>query len=57
MLCVKDRGLWQCIFPRANGRPLYGSLVIVVSVVPKTHCHNAQGKDGLSVGRSSVILS
>jgi protein TonB len=33
-------------FPRANGRPLYGSLVIVVSV-------DAQGREGLSIGRSS----
>ncbi|MBU3574664.1 energy transducer TonB [Polynucleobacter sp. UK-Mo-2m-Kol15] len=41
-------------FPRANGRPLYGSLVIVVSVDAQGRiANNAQGKDGLSVGRSS----
>ena len=41
-------------FPRANGRPLYGSLVIVVSVDAQGHiANNAQGKDGLSIGRSS----
>ena len=41
-------------FPRANGRPLYGSLVIVVSVDAHGRiANNAQGKDGLSIGRSS----
>ena len=41
-------------FPRANGRPLYGSLVIVVSVDNQGRITtNAQGKDGLSIGRSS----
>ena len=41
-------------FPRANGRPLYGSLVIVVSVDAQGRiANNAQGKDGLSIGRSS----
>jgi protein TonB len=41
-------------FPRANGRPLYGSLVIVVSVDAQGRITtNAQGKDGLSIGRSS----
>ena len=41
-------------FPRANGRPLYGSLVIVVSVDSQGRItNNAQGKDGLSIGRSS----
>lgn len=41
-------------FPRANGRPLYGSLVIVVSVDSQGRItSNAQGKDGLSIGRSS----
>jgi protein TonB len=41
-------------FPRANGRPLYGSLVIVVSVDAQGRItSNAQGKDGLSIGRSS----
>ncbi|ANJ00657.1 energy transducer TonB [Polynucleobacter wuianus] len=41
-------------FPRANGRPLYGSLVIVVSVDSQGRItSNAQGKDGVSIGRSS----
>ena len=41
-------------FPRANGRPLYGSLVIVVSVDALGRITtNAQGRDGLSIGRSS----
>jgi protein TonB len=41
-------------FPRANGRPLYGSLVIVISVDAQGRITtNAQGKDGLSIGRSS----
>ena len=41
-------------FPRANGRPLYGSLVIVVSVDAQGRITpNAQGKEGLSIGRSS----
>ena len=41
-------------FPRANGRPLYGSLVIVVSVDAQGRVTtNAQGNDGLSIGRSS----
>ena len=41
-------------FPRANGRPLYGSLIIVVSVDAQGRItNNAQGKDGLSIGRSS----
>jgi protein TonB len=41
-------------FPRANGRPLYGSMVIVVSVDAQGRiANNAQGKDGLSIGRSS----
>ncbi len=41
-------------FPRANGRPLYGSLVIVVSVDAQGRItNNAAGNDGLSIGRSS----
>ena len=41
-------------FPRANGRPLYGSLIIVVSVDAQGRiASNAQGKEGLSIGRSS----
>lgn len=41
-------------FPRANSRPLYGSLVIVVSVDAQGRItNNAQGKEGLSIGRSS----
>ena len=44
----------SAFFPRANGRPLYGSLVIVVSVDAQGHItNNAQGKDGVSIGRSS----
>ena len=44
----------SAFFPRANGRPLYGSLVIVVSVDDQGRITtNAQGKDGLSIGRSS----
>ena len=44
----------NAFFPRANGRPLYGSLVIVVSVDAQGRiANNAQGKDGLSIGRSS----
>ena len=44
----------SAFFPRANGRPLYGSLVIVVSVDAQGQiANNAQGKDGLSIGRSS----
>ncbi|WP_114689233.1 energy transducer TonB [Polynucleobacter necessarius] len=44
----------SAFFPRANGRPLYGSLVIVVSVDKQGRITtNAQGKDGLSIGRSS----
>lgn len=41
-------------FPRANGRPIYGSLVIVVSIDSQGRItNNAQGKDGVSIGRSS----
>lgn len=41
-------------FPRANGRALYGSLVIGVSVDSQGRItNNAQGKDGVSIGRSS----
>ena len=44
----------SAFFPRANGRPLYGSLVIVVSVDAQGRItSNAQGQDGLSIGRSS----
>lgn len=44
----------SAFFPRANGRPLYGSLVVVVSVDAQGRiANNAQGKDGLSIGRSS----
>ena len=44
----------SAFFPRANGRPLYGSLVIVISVDAQGRITtNAQGKDGLSIGRSS----
>jgi periplasmic protein TonB len=44
----------SAFFPRANSRPLYGSLVIVVSVDAQGRITtNAQGKDGLSIGRSS----
>ena len=44
----------SAFFPRANGRPLYGSLVIVLSVDAQGRITtNAQGKDGLSIGRSS----
>lgn len=44
----------SAFFPRVNGRPLYGSLVIVVSVDNQGRITtNAQGKDGLSIGRSS----
>jgi len=44
----------SAFFPRANGRPLYGSLVIVLSVDAQGRiANNAQGKDGLSIGRSS----
>jgi len=44
----------SAFFPRANGRPLYGSLIIVVSVDAQGRITtNAQGKDGLSIGRSS----
>ena len=44
----------SAFFPRANGRPLYGSLVIVVSLDSQGRITaNAQGKDGLSIGRSS----
>jgi len=41
-------------FPQVNGRPLYGSLIIVVSVDAQGRItNNAQGRDGLSIGRSS----
>jgi protein TonB len=44
----------SAFFPRANGRPLYGNLVIVVSVDNQGRITtNPQGKDGLSIGRSS----
>ena len=47
----------SAFFPRANGRPLYGSLVIVVSVDAQGRITtNTQGKDGLSIGRSSGNL-
>jgi len=47
----------SAFFPRANGRPLYGSLVIVVSVDAQGRITtNAQGNDGLSIGRSSGNL-
>jgi protein TonB len=44
----------SAFFPRANGRPLYGSLVIVVSVDAQGRITtSAQGKEGVSIGRSS----
>ena len=44
----------SAFFPRANGRPLYGSLIIVVSIDAQGRiANNAEGKDGLSIGRSS----
>ena len=44
----------SAFFPRANGRPLYGSLIIVVSVDSQGFItSNTQGKDGISIGRSS----
>lgn len=44
----------SAFFPRANGRALYGTLIIVVSVDAQGNItSNAQGKDGLSIGRSS----
>jgi protein TonB len=44
----------SAFFPRANGRPLYGSLIIVVSVDAQGRITtNTQGKDGLAIGRSS----
>jgi protein TonB len=44
----------SAFFPRAQGKPLYGSLVIVVSVDAQGRiANNAQGKDGLTIGRSS----
>jgi protein TonB len=44
----------SAFFPRANGRPLYGSLIIVVSVDAQGRITtNAYGKDGLTIGRSS----
>jgi protein TonB len=44
----------SAFFPRADGRPLYGSLIIVVSVDSQGFItSNAQGKDGISIGRSS----
>ena len=44
----------SAFFPRANGRPLYGSLVIVVSVDTQGRITtSAQGKEGVSIGRSS----
>jgi protein TonB len=44
----------SAFFPRANGLPLYGNLVIVVSVDAQGRiANNVQGKDGLSIGRSS----
>jgi protein TonB len=44
----------SAFFPRANGRPLYGSLIIVVSVDAQGNItNNAQGKEGVSIGRSS----
>jgi protein TonB len=44
----------SAFFPRANGRPLYGSLIIVVSIDAQGRiASNADGKDGLSIGRSS----
>ncbi|CAM3733809.1 energy transducer TonB [Polynucleobacter antarcticus] len=44
----------SAFFPRANGRPLYGSLVIVVSVDSQGRIvNNAQGKESVSIERSS----
>lgn len=44
----------SAFFPRSSGSPLYGSLVIIVSVDALGYItNNAQGKDGLSIGRSS----
>jgi protein TonB len=51
---TKIEAYGSTFFPRANGRPLYGSLVIVVSVDAQGRItNNPQGKDGLSIGRSS----
>jgi protein TonB len=44
----------SAFFPRANGRALYGNLVIVVSVDAQGRLtSNSLGKEGLSIGRSS----
>ena len=44
----------SAFFPRVNGHPLYGSLIIVVSLDSQGRItNNVQGKDGLSIGRSS----
>lgn len=44
----------SAFFPRVYGRPLYGSLIIVISVDNQGRITaNAQGKDGLSIGCSS----
>jgi protein TonB len=50
----KIEAFGSAFFPRANGRPLYGSLIIVVCVDSQGNItSNAKGKDGLSIGRSS----
>jgi protein TonB len=43
-------------FPRVNGRPLYGSVVLVVSVDAQGKIANSMsGKEGVEVRRSSGI--
>ena len=44
----------SAFFPRANGRPLYGSVVIVISVDSQGRITNsATGHDGVSIGHTS----
>lgn len=46
----------SAFFPRANGRPLYGSVVLVVSVDAQGNiAFQANGKEGIEVRRSSGI--
>lgn len=46
----------SAFFPRANGRPLYGSVVLVVSVDAQGKiAFQANGKEGIEVRRSSGI--
>lgn len=57
MTCVKRlKPMGNTFFPRVQGRPLYGSLVLTVSVDAEGRItNNVKGREGIEVSRSSGI--